>query len=88
MKVLCFFSGLSLVLLALVVAGLAIFAIIDPVNAKMADDNDPFGPPPSRLSSLAILGGSVGVGFAGVYLVSRAFRSHSDVVEDDAPRIR
>lgn len=28
-------------------------AAADPLSAKMADDNDPFGPPPSRISSVA-----------------------------------
>jgi len=78
MKALCICSGVSLVLLALVVSGLALIAIIDPVSTKMADDNDPFGPPPSRLSSLSMFGASVAIGIGGVYLIRRSFHPRSD----------
>ena len=77
MKALCILSGISLVLLALVVGGVTMISSIDPVSTKMADDNDPFGAPSSRLSLLAMMGGSAVVGLAGVYLVSRAFRPRS-----------
>jgi hypothetical protein len=32
--------------LAVVLLVLEVIALIDPVGTKMADDNDPFGPPP------------------------------------------
>lgn len=73
MKALCILSGISLVLLGLVVGGVTMISSIDPVSRKMADDSDPFGPSPSRFSLLAMMGGSAAVGLAGVYLVSLVF---------------
>src|SRR5512132_3319186 len=42
--------------LGVVVAGLSLLAILDPEGTKAADDSDPFGTPPSRTSSAALLG--------------------------------
>lgn len=39
------FAAVCLMFLALFLAGLEFFALLDPVGTKMADDNDPFGPP-------------------------------------------
>jgi len=47
-------SGLSVVAVGLIGAGIGILGIIDPVGAKLSDDSDPFGPPVSRLWSAMI----------------------------------
>jgi hypothetical protein len=78
MKVFCITAGLSLILLSLVACGVSIIAIVDPVGTKMADDNDPYGSPPSRYSSLAILSVSVAVGAAGICLVRRSFHPRDE----------
>jgi len=78
MKFLSITTGLGLILFSLIFCAITLLAVIDPAGAKMADDNDPFGPPPSRLSSLALLGAFIGVGAAGVYLVARPWRPQRD----------
>jgi hypothetical protein len=75
LRICCVASGIALVLLSLVACGVYLIAMIDPVGTKMADDNDPFGPPPSRLYSLTAFCISVTVGSAGIYLVARSFYS-------------
>lgn len=67
--------GAALVLFSLVACGVSLIAIVDPAGTKMADDNDPSGPPPNRLYSAYALGVSVAIGAAGVYLVRKS--SHS-----------
>jgi hypothetical protein len=47
-------SGILLSLFGLVGMLLGIIAILDPVGTKMADDADPFGTPPSRISSAVL----------------------------------
>jgi len=54
-KVVAGVSGLLLLLIRTLGSAVSILAIIDPVGAKAADDNDPFGVPPSLLSSLLML---------------------------------
>jgi len=71
-------SGVSLILFSLLACGLSFIAIIDPVGTKMADDNDPFGPPPSRVCSLCKLCIYFGVGAAAVYIIRRPSRSKPD----------
>ena len=78
MRVLCVTAGVGLVLFSLLACALSVVAIIDPVGTKMADDHDPFGPPPSRLSSAGMLGIFIGTGAAGVYLVRRSLPSRHD----------
>ena len=78
MKVFCITAGIGLVLLSLVACGVFLIAIVDPVGTKMADDNDPFGPPPSRLYSVSGLLVSVAIGAAGVYLVSKPYHPRQD----------
>jgi hypothetical protein len=46
-------------MLGLLLAVLSLFAVLDPVGTKAADDADPFGTPPNRTSSLVSLGGGV-----------------------------
>jgi hypothetical protein len=78
MKELRFTFGLSLVLFALVLGGVALFAIFDPAGSKLADDNDPFGPPPSRVVSVVMLGTSVAINIVGMLLIVRSTSKHSD----------
>ena len=56
--------GALLVLVGVVLGGVNLVAFIDPVGVKGSDDNDPFGPPPSRTSSaiLVIVGAALLVG--------------------------
>lgn len=62
-------AGLVLTVFAAIFFLVSLLAIIDPVGTKMADDNDPFGSPPSRLSSVLLCGGAVGLFFLGAYLM-------------------
>lgn len=75
MKVFCITAGVGLLLLSLVACGVSLIAILDPVGTQMADDNNPFGLPPSRLYSVCALCVSVAIGAAGAYLVRRSSRS-------------
>lgn len=47
----------------------SLLAIADPVGTKMADDNDPFGPPPSRAGSAVTLLVCLGLGLTGGYMI-------------------
>lgn len=86
MKVFYFIVGISLILFSLVTCGVSLIAIIDPVEAQMADDNDPFGPSPSQLYWISVLCVFVAIGAAGFYLVRRSFRPHHDAT-NTTPRI-
>jgi uncharacterized membrane protein required for colicin V production len=55
----------------------SVFAIFDPAGTQMADDANPFGPPPSLLRSLAILVFYLGVCAIGFFLTWRAIRKAS-----------
>ena len=50
---------------------MGVMAWFDPAGTKMADDNDPFGPAPSRSRSAMI----VGLGAVGVLIGSRVLRA-------------
>ena len=78
MKFFCIIAGIGLVLFSLVACGVSLIAIIDPVGTQMADDNDPFGTPPSRRFSVSALCVFIAIGAAGVYVVRRSFYSRSD----------
>ena len=78
MKVFCITAGISLVLFSLVACGVSLIAILDPAGTQKADDNNPFGPPPSRLYSVSALCVSLAIGAAGIYLVRRSFHSHQN----------
>ena len=66
--------GRFLLLGGLVATALGLLCIIDPVGCKMADDSDPFGTPPSLLSSLSLLLVYLGVSGVGAFLVWRSVR--------------
>jgi hypothetical protein len=68
LKIIAGVSGLFLLLGGLVCTAVALLSILDPVGSKMADDGDPFGAPPSLVSSLLILAVYVGVSAAGAFL--------------------
>ena len=69
-------AGLWLLLAGVLGVIVCLVAIVDPVGTKMADDNDPFGNPPSRISSLAWATGFGAVGACGFLLMTR--RSNPD----------
>ena len=66
--------GLFLLIGGLVATGVGLLCIIDPVGCKMADDADPFGTPPSLLSSLLILLVYLGVSGVGAFLIWKSGR--------------
>jgi hypothetical protein len=66
--------GLLLLIGGLVATGVGLLCIIDPVGCKLADDADPFGTPPSLLSSLLILLVYLGVSGVGAFLVWKSGR--------------
>jgi hypothetical protein len=66
--------GLFLLVGGLVATAVALLCIIDPVGCKMADDDDPFGTPPSLLGSLSVLLVYLGVSGVGAFLVWRSVR--------------
>jgi hypothetical protein len=55
MRVFKAIAGCILFVIGVFAALVTIHAILDPVGAKMSDDADPFGTPPSRVSSLFML---------------------------------
>ena len=77
MKALRIAFGLSLVLFALVLGGVALFAIFDPAGSKLADDGDPFGPPPSRAVSVVMFGASIAINIVGMLLIVRSTSKRS-----------
>ena len=68
------FVGLALVGLAFLGSGLSLIAIVDPAGTKMADDNDPFGVPPSLSQSMTTFVVCVAVGILGALLIWLACR--------------
>ena len=73
-KIIAGILGLFLLLGGLVATAVGLLCIIDPVGCKMADDGDPFGTPPSLLSSLLVLLAYPGVSGIGAFLVWRSAR--------------
>jgi UPF0716 family protein affecting phage T7 exclusion len=73
-KIVARVSGLFLLISGLIGSAVALLSIIDPVASKMTDDGDPFGSPPSRLSSVLILLVYFGVSCVGAFLVRRSGR--------------
>ena len=67
-------TGGAFILVGLAGCVLSLIAIIDPVGTKMADDNDPFGVPPTLAESLGMLASftvAVAVGTCVLWLVWR-----------------
>ena len=61
--------GLALIGLSLLGSGVSVIAIVDPVGTKMADDNDPFGVPPSLSQSFVMLAVCIAIGVLGALLI-------------------
>jgi hypothetical protein len=64
--------GLVLLVGGFLGVAVSLFAIFDPAGTQMADDGNPFGPPPSLLSSVAILVFYLGVCAIGFFLTWRS----------------
>lgn len=62
-------GGVTLCSVAVIVILVGLVAVIDPVGTKMADDGDPFGKPPSRLSSALICLAGIGIFTGGRWLM-------------------
>jgi hypothetical protein len=71
MKVWKYAAAMPLLLLALVGSFMCALALVDPVGTKLSDDSDPFGTPPGRIVSCAILLGFIAVGGAGLYVLRK-----------------
>jgi hypothetical protein len=67
-------SGLIPLLIGFLGTAGSVFEIFDPAGSKMVDDADPFGTPPSLLSSLVILFISLCFCGAGAFLLWRSGR--------------
>ena len=74
LRVISGFVGLALIGLSLLGSGVAVIAILDPVGTKMADDNDPFGIPPSLSQSFGMLAVSIAIGVLGALLIWLMYR--------------
>jgi hypothetical protein len=61
--------GSALILLGGLGVLFSIHALIDPASAQAADENNPFGPPPTFLHELGILGAYILLGVVGVFVV-------------------
>jgi len=71
-------SGLAVAAAGLAGAGLGVLAIIDPAGSKLADDGDPFGPPPSRFGSAVIVLIFALIAAVGFWIISLADRKSSN----------
>lgn len=60
--------------IGLLIVLVSVIALLDPVGTRHADDADPFGPPPSRLESAAILVFGCGFLVMAAFLVRSAIR--------------
>jgi hypothetical protein len=67
-------SRLILLLIGFLGIAASLFEMFDPSGSKMADDGDPFGTPPSLLSSLFILFISLCLCGVGAFLIWRSVR--------------
>jgi hypothetical protein len=48
MRIVLALLAVLLILAGLLIVLVGVIAVLDPVGTKLADDNDPFGPPPPR----------------------------------------
>ena len=63
--------GSLLLLLAAVFLVLELIALADPAGTSLANDADPFGPPPPWYTHLAWFAVAGSLGFAGVRMIRR-----------------
>ena len=69
--VLRFIIGPLLTFIGVVFSVVSLVALVDPVGTQMADDSNPFGPPPPWYA--AVIGGILSAGLAtgGIWLLRR-----------------
>jgi hypothetical protein len=61
--------GSALILLGGLGVLFSIHALIDPASAQAADENNPFGQPPTFVHELGVFGGYIVVALVGVFLL-------------------
>ena len=66
--------GIALLTLAAVLAMVELIALLDPAGTQLADDGNPFGPPPSTSSTLPWLLLSLVLAALGLWLALRTKR--------------
>jgi hypothetical protein len=66
--------GISLLAFAALLALVELLALLDPAGAQLADDSNPFGPPPSTSSILLWLLLSLVLAALGLWLAFRPKR--------------
>jgi hypothetical protein len=66
--------GFILLLVGLIGIPIALLAIFDPVGTQTADDNNPFGTPPSLFGSVLLLLFCLSIGVVGGFLVRKSVR--------------
>jgi hypothetical protein len=62
------FASSCLLIVGFLVLASAVYTIVDPAGAQGADDNNPFGQPPSRRSSAQMAAVGLGIAGLGFYL--------------------
>jgi hypothetical protein len=74
-RTLLFLGGASGSLVAAIVAVVAIVGLVDPVGSKLADDNDPFGPPEPIWHGviLLVVAGAIGTASVAALRSARIF---------------
>ena len=82
--------GVVLVAFGFVAVLVSIFSIADPVGAQLSNDADPFGEPPSRLSSalLAVVYAAVTVFGGWLFKRARKARVAQPTLQADRPLTR
>jgi len=65
------FLAWSLIVIGVVVMLAGAVALVDPVGTQMADDGDPFGPPPARTESVLMLALGLGTSVVGRMIKNR-----------------
>jgi hypothetical protein len=70
LKIVKFGFAFVLILFGLLLSGLTVIAILDPVGTKMADDADPFGDPYVPFWQHLIFFGIAGICFVAAYFLA------------------
>jgi hypothetical protein len=69
--------GFILLFAGLIGTPITLLFIFDPVGTQMANDNNPFGTPPSLFGSILQLLFCLSIGVVGAFLVRRSIRKPS-----------
>jgi hypothetical protein len=69
MRTLRIIGGSSMLIIGLLGIGVGTLSLLDPVGSKMADDADPFGPPPTFTENISVLSVYLVVMILGLWLV-------------------